>query len=85
MARFRPAQAIDNAGTLLPYLSQNNVPLPQTTHQPMKDSVAKLAGQLSWDGRIHLWRASVALALKDLKHTHRSDDLIDLEIVNDLV
>lgn len=46
---------------------------------------AKLAKQLSWDGRIHLWRASVALALKDLKHTHRSQDLIDWELANDLI
>ena len=48
-------------------------------------SVAKLAGELSWDGRIHLWRASVTLALKDLKHTHRSQDLIDRRQVNDFV
>jgi len=46
---------------------------------------AKLAGQLSWDGRIGLWRASVALALKAFKHTHRSDDLIDWEFINDLI
>jgi len=46
---------------------------------------AKLATQLSWDERIRLWRASVALALQDLKHTHRSDDLVDWELVNDLV
>jgi len=46
---------------------------------------AKLVEQLSWDGRIHLWRASVALAMKDLKHTHRSQDLIDWEVVNELI
>ena len=46
---------------------------------------AKLAKQLSWDGRTHLWRASVALALEDLKHTHRSKDLIDWELANDLI
>jgi len=46
---------------------------------------AKLVTQLSWDRRIHLWRASVSLALQDLKHTHRSDDLVDWEAVNDLV
>lgn len=48
-------------------------------------SASKLARQLSWDSRIQLWRASVALALKDLKHTRRSDDLIDWELVNDLI
>ena len=46
---------------------------------------AKLIKQLNWDGRIHLWRASVALAIKDLNHTHRSLDLIDWEIANELV
>lgn len=48
-------------------------------------TAAKLVGQLTWDGRIHLWRASVALALKDLKHTHRSQDLIDWEDANEFI
>ena len=50
-----------------------------------RGSAAKLKGQLSWDGRIHLWRASVTLALKDLKNTHRSQDLIDWDVVNELI
>jgi len=33
--------------------------------------VEKVMTELTWDHRIHLWRASVALAMKDLKHTHR--------------
>ena len=45
----------------------------------------KLVKQLSWDQRIHLWRASVALALKDIKHTHRSQDLIDWEVANEFI
>ncbi|PWQ95665.1 type IV toxin-antitoxin system AbiEi family antitoxin [Leucothrix arctica] len=45
----------------------------------------KLAQQLTWDHRIHLWRASVALALKDIKHTHRNQDLIDWELADELV
>ena len=47
--------------------------------------VGNLAQKLSWDGRIHLWRASPAFALKDLKHTHRSQDLVDWELANDLI
>ena len=48
-------------------------------------SVARVATQLQWDGRIRLWRASVDLALKDLKHTHRSLDLIDWDIANEFI
>lgn len=46
---------------------------------------AKLVEHLTWDQRTHLWRASVALALQDLKYTHRSQDLIDWEMANELV
>ncbi len=46
---------------------------------------ADLAGQLNWDARIHLWRASVGLALQDMKYTHRNLELIDWEIVNEFV
>lgn len=46
---------------------------------------AAIGGQLSWDGRIHLWRASVKLALQDMKYTHRNLELIDWELANELV
>lgn len=46
---------------------------------------ADIAGQLGWDERIHLWRASVALALQDMKYTHRSLELIDWELANELI
>lgn len=45
----------------------------------------KLEKQLSWDSQINLWRASVALALRDLNHTHRSQELINWEVANELV
>lgn len=48
-------------------------------------TAAKVATQLLWDGRIRLWRASVDLALKDLKHTHRSLDLVNWDIANELI
>lgn len=48
-------------------------------------SAGTLAGQLHWDARIHLWRASVALALQDMKYTHRSLELVDWELANEFV
>lgn len=48
-------------------------------------SATDLAGALSWDNRCHLWRASVALALQDMKFTHRNRDLIDWEVANEFV
>jgi predicted transcriptional regulator of viral defense system len=44
---------------------------------------ADVANQLSYDQDCHLWRASVALALRDMKLTRRSMDLIDWEVAND--
>ncbi len=37
-----------------------------------------VAGQLTYDSRCHMWRASVALALKDMKATKRSMDLVNI-------
>lgn len=48
-------------------------------------SAALLAAQLTWDNRIHLWRATPKLALHDMKHTHRSLDLIDKEVLHEFV
>ena len=39
--------------------------------------------QLSYDQDCHLWRASVNLALKDMKLTRRSADLIDWEAASE--
>ena len=41
--------------------------------------------QLSYDANCHLWRASVPLALKDMKTTHRNCDLIDWDIANEFI
>lgn len=48
-------------------------------------SAADLAQSLTWDTRCHLWRASVPLALQDMKYTHRNTDLIDWEFANEFV
>jgi hypothetical protein len=44
-----------------------------------------LKNQLEYDKRCHLWRASVALALRDMKAAKRSLDLIDWSVVNESV
>jgi len=44
-----------------------------------------LAGQLHYDARCRLWRASVAQALRDMKATHRNLDLIDWNTVHEPV
>ncbi len=44
-----------------------------------------LAKELHYDVRCKLWRASVALALRDMRATHRSLDLIDWSVANELV
>lgn len=38
-----------------------------------------LANQLTYDADRHMWRASVPLALRDMKATRRNLDLVDLE------
>ena len=44
---------------------------------------ADVTDQLSYDQDCHLWRASVALALQDMKLTRRNTDLIDWEAANE--
>ena len=39
----------------------------------------------TYDPRVRLWRASVLQALKDMRLTRRSTDLIDWEIANEFV
>ena len=44
-----------------------------------------LQDQLTYDVRCHLWRASVDLAIRDMKATRRNMDLVDGEAVDELV
>ena len=44
-----------------------------------------VAGDLTFDERRRLWRASVRLALRDMRATGRSLDLIDWSVVDELV
>lgn len=50
-----------------------------------KKRPTELFDQLAYDARCHLWRASVALALKDMKAARRNMDLIDWGAANELV
>ena len=45
------------------------------------DAIAELA----YDAKRHLWRASVRQALRDMKATRRSMDLVDKEVARELV
>jgi predicted transcriptional regulator of viral defense system len=44
-----------------------------------------VAGELTYDSDRHLWRASVRQALRDMKATRRSMDLVDEEAAHGLV
>ena len=44
-----------------------------------------IGGELSYDGERHLWRASVRQALRDMKATRRSMELVDEEVLRELV
>jgi len=50
-----------------------------------KRPTATVENQLTYDPRLGLWRASVALALKDMNLTRRSTELIDWEVARELV
>ncbi len=44
-----------------------------------------ISTELSYDAERHLWRASVRQALRDMKATRRSLDLVDEEVLHELV
>lgn len=50
-----------------------------------KKRAVDLAGHLSYDPRCHLWRASTALALRDMKATRRSLDLVEMGVAGEPV
>ena len=45
----------------------------------------ELSGQIFYDARCKLWRANVAQALRDMRRTRRSTDLIDWSVANELI
>ncbi len=44
-----------------------------------------LVGQLEYDPKARLWRASVAQALRDMRATHRNVDLIDWKVAHEFI
>lgn len=44
-----------------------------------------VGGELTYDAERHLWRASVRQALRDMKATRRSRELVDEEVARELV
>lgn len=44
-----------------------------------------VASHLHYDSRCHCWRASLALAMQDMRATRRSLDLVDWGVVNESV
>lgn len=51
------------------------------TQQP----ASQLVGQLQYDPPSRLWRANVSQALRDMRATHRSLDLIDWSVAHEFV
>jgi hypothetical protein len=45
----------------------------------------ELVGNLKYDSRARLWRASVKQALRDMRATHRNLDLIDWKVAHESV
>ena len=50
-----------------------------------KKSLDRVASQISYDPRCRLWRASVALALRDMALARRNTDLVDWEVARELI
>ena len=44
-----------------------------------------VAGELTYDAERHLWRASVRQALRDMKATRRSRELVNEEVARELI
>ena len=45
----------------------------------------EISAELTYDPDCHLWRASVRQALRDMRATRRSMDLLDTEALDELV
>lgn len=50
-----------------------------------KQRPENIRSELTYDAQRHLWRASVRQALRDLKATRRSMELVDMEVARELV
>lgn len=50
-----------------------------------KKSLDSVANQLNYDSDCRLWRATVALALRDMALTRRNTDLVDWEVAREFI
>lgn len=50
-----------------------------------RKTAEKLAAELSYDAKHQLWRASIPLALRDMKDTRRDTGLVNEEIANEFI
>jgi len=50
-----------------------------------RQKASELVNQLSFDRRCGMWRATVGLAIRDMKATHRNLDLIDWSMIDEPV
>lgn len=50
-----------------------------------RQSAGQLLGQVHYDAQCRMWRASVPQALRDMRMTRRSTDLVDWEVANEFV
>jgi hypothetical protein len=48
-------------------------------------NIKEITPQLHYDQRCKLWRASVKLALRDMRATHRNLDLINWDTVDEFI
>lgn len=60
-------------------------PIGQIEFVHTKQKIEHIQENLVYDAPCRLWRASVQQALRDMKHTHRSLDLINWEIAHEFI
>ncbi|MBU0714960.1 MAG: hypothetical protein KJ964_06350, partial [Verrucomicrobia bacterium] len=46
---------------------------------------AELRNNLTYDARCRMWRASVSLAIRDMRFTRRTMDLVNQEVADEFV
>lgn len=50
-----------------------------------RKKAADLATELTYDCQLQLWRASIPLALRDMKDTHRDTGLVNMEVAREFI
>lgn len=58
---------------------------PKGPEEHTSQAPADVAGELAWDQDRHMWRGSLRQALRDMRATRRSLELVNLEVADELV